>query len=283
MIKMGDYNDLQVIDQVDFGIYLGTPEEKVLLPKRHVPEGTQVGDTLRVFIYRDSSDRVIATTLTPKAKVGEFACLEVKDVNDNGAFLDWGLEKDLFVPFREQKIKMVQGTSYVVWLYVDDKTNRITATTRIGSYFNLKPIDVKPGDEVDLLVYKLLDIGAGVIVNNSFQGLVYKNDIYKDLFVGDRLKGYILKIRDDDKLDVTIRKPGFSKVLDSKQQIIEKLKANDGFLFLHDKSSADEIYHVLHMSKRSFKEAIGMLYKEKVIELMDTGIRLRHMDEGVDE
>ena len=283
MIKMGDYNDLQVIDQVDFGIYLGTPEEKVLLPKRHVPEGTQVGDTLRVFIYRDSSDRVIATTLTPKAKVGEFACLEVKDVNDNGAFLDWGLEKDLFVPFREQKIKMVQGTSYVVWLFVDDKTNRITATTRIGSYFNLKPIDVKPGDEVDLLVYKLLDIGAGVIVNNSFQGLVYKNDIYKDLFVGDRLKGYILKIRDDDKLDVTIRKPGFSKVLDSKQQIIEKLKANDGFLFLHDKSSADEIYHVLHMSKRSFKEAIGMLYKEKVIELMDTGIRLRHMDEGVDE
>lgn len=283
MIKMGDYNDLEVIEQVDFGIYLGTPEEKVLLPKKHVPEGTQVSDTLRVFIYRDSSDRIIATTLTPKAKVGEFACLEVKQINNQGAFLDWGLEKDLFVPFREQKIKMTEGSSYVVWIYVDDKTGRITATTRIGSYFNLKPIDVKPGDEVDLLVYKLLDIGASVIVNNSFQGLVYKNDIYRDLYVGDRLKGYILKVRDDDKLDVTIRKPGFNKVLDSKQQIVEKLKASDGFLFLHDKSSADEIYHVLHMSKRSFKEAIGMLYKEKVIDLMDTGIRLRHMDEGSED
>jgi predicted RNA-binding protein (virulence factor B family) len=289
MIKMGDYNNLQVIDEVDFGIYLGPqgslglPEEKVLLPKKHVPEGTQIGDMLEVFIYRDSSDRVIATTLTPKAKVGEFAYLEVKQVNDQGAFLDWGLEKDLFVPFREQKIKMVEGSGYVVWLYVDDKTGRITATSRIGSYFNLKPIDVKPADEVDLLVYKILDIGASVIVNNSFQGLIYKSDIYHDLFVGDRLKGYVLKVRDDDKLDVTIRKPGFSKVLDSKEQIIEKLKASDGFLFLHDKSSADEIYHVLHMSKRSFKEAIGMLYKEKVIDLMDTGIRLRHMDEGKDE
>lgn len=283
MIKTGDYNDLQVIEQVDFGVYLGTPEEKVLLPKKHVPEGTQVGDTLRVFVYRDSSDRIIATTLTPKARVGEFAYLEVKEVNSQGAFLDWGLEKDLFVPFREQKIPMVEGNSYVVWLYVDDKTGRITATTRIGSYFNLKPIDVKPGDEVDLLVYKMLDIGAGVIVNNSFQGMVYKSDIYRDLFVGDRLKGYVLKVRDDDKLDITIRKPGFSKVLDSKEQIVEKLKESDGFLFLHDKSSADEIYHVLHMSKRSFKEAIGMLYKEKVIDIMDTGIRLRHIAEDKDE
>lgn len=288
MIKMGDYNDLQVIEEVDFGVYLGIPgdgpaDEKVLLPKKHVPEGTKIGDMLKVFIYRDSSDRIIATTLNPKAKVGEFAYLMVKDVNSQGAFLDWGLEKDLFVPFREQKTKMIEGNSYVVWIYVDDKTGRITATTKINNYLNLKPVDVNPGDEVDLLVYKIMDIGAGVIVNNAFQGLVYKNDIYQDIFVGDRLKGYVLKVRDDDKLDITIRKPGFSKVLDAKQQIIEKLEANNGFLFLHDKSSAEEIYHVLHMSKRSFKEAIGMLYKEKVIDIMDTGIRLRHIDEGKDE
>lgn len=288
MIKMGDYNDLQVIEEVDFGVYLGIPgerpaDEKVLLPKKHVPEGTKIGDMLKVFIYRDSSDRIIATTLNPKAKVGEFAYLMVKDVNSQGAFLDWGLEKDLFVPFREQKTKMIEGNSYVVWIYVDDKTGRITATTKINNYLNLKPVDVNPGDEVDLLVYKIMDIGAGVIVNNAFQGLVYKNDIYQDIFVGDKLKGYVLKVRDDDKLDITIRKPGFSKVLDAKQQIIEKLEANNGFLFLHDKSSAEEIYHVLHMSKRSFKEAIGMLYKEKVIDIMDTGIRLRHIDEGKDE
>lgn len=283
MIKMGDYNDLQVIEKVDFGVYLGIPEEKVLLPKKRVPEGTEVGDILRVFVYRDSSDRIIATTLTPKAKVGEFAYLEVKEVNSQGAFLDWGLEKDLFVPFREQKIKMKEGESYVVWIYVDDKTGRITATTKINNYLNLKPIDVKPGDEVDLLVYKIMDIGAGVIVNNAFQGLIYKNDIYQDIYVGDKLKGYVLKVRDDDKLDITIRKPGFNKVIYSKQKILEKLKESDGFLFLHDKSSADEIYHVLHMSKRNFKEAIGMLYKEKVIDIMDNGIRLRHIDEGEDE
>lgn len=274
MIKMGEYNELEVIEEVDFGVYLGEEEEKVLLPKKHVPEGTKIGDKLNVFIYRDSEDRMIATTLTPKATVGQFAFLEVKEVNKTGAFLDWGLEKDLMLPYHEQKMPILPGHSYVVWLYVDDKTGRITATTRIGNYFNLLPIDVEEGEEVDVLVYRLFELGAAVIVNNKFQGVVYKNDIYDNLKVGDRVKGHVLKVREDDKLDITIRPVGFEKVLGSKEVILQKLEENQGFLFLHDKSSPEEIEHILHMSKKNFKKAIGMLYKEKKIEITDDGIKL---------
>lgn len=274
MIKLGDYNTLKIIEKVDFGVYLGDGEQKVLLPKRYVPEQAQTGDEMTVFIYTDSEDRIIATTDTPKAKVNEFAYLEVKDVNSFGAFLDWGLEKDLFVPYREQKTPLVPYQSYVVYIYTDSKTGRIAATTKITKYLNTVPLDVSENEEVDLLVYRLIDLGAAVIVNNKFSGIVYKNDIYTPVHTGDRLKGYVLKIRDDEKLDITIRKKGFEKVIDSEDMIVEMLKKNNGFLPYHDKSSAEEISQNLHMSKGTFKKAIGGLYKMKVIEISDNGIKL---------
>jgi predicted RNA-binding protein (virulence factor B family) len=275
MIKIGDYNELQVIEKVDFGVYLGSPEDKILLPKKYANEGTEIGDNVRVFIYRDSEDRIIATTLSPKAKVGEFAYLEVKEVNSFGAFLDWGLEKDLFVPFREQKMPMEQYKSYVVYIYLDDKTGRIAATTKISKYLNATPIDVSEGDEVNLLVYKFIDIGAAVIVNNKFSGMVYKNDIYQDINIGDSLKGYVFKIREDEKLDIIIRKRDYEKVLDSEEILINMLKENNGYLPYHDKSLAEVIEKNLHMSKGTFKKAIGGLYKINLIEFMDDGIKLK--------
>lgn len=275
MLKIGDYNDIAVIEKVDFGVYLGSPEEKVLLPRKYVDEGTEIGDIKKVFIYKDSEDRIIATTAVPKAKVGEFAYLEVKEVNNFGAFLDWGLEKDLFVPYREQTISMEQFKSYVVYIYLDDKTGRIAATTKVSKYLNTLPIDVSEEDEVDLLVYKFTDIGAVVIVNNKFSGMIYKNDIYQELNIGDRLKGYVFKIREDDKLDIIIRKRGYAKVLDSEEILLDMLKENNGFLPYHDKSPAEEIEKNLHMSKGTFKKAVGGLYKAKVIEIIENGIKLK--------
>ncbi|EYE89401.1 GntR family transcriptional regulator [Fervidicella metallireducens AeB] len=275
MHKLGDFNELEVVKEVDFGVYLKFNEEEILMPKKYVKEGTKAGDVVRVFVYRDSEDRLIATTLSPKAKVGEFAYLTVKDVNKVGAFLDWGLDKDLLVPHNRQKVKMEKGKSYVVRVLIDEATDRIIATSKINNYLETQADDeIKEGDEVDLLVYKVVELGAGVIINNKYAGIIYNSDIYKPIKTGDKLKGYISKIREDKKIDVTIRSFGFKKVLDSKDIILNKLIENHGFLALTDKSSPEIIESELQMSKKSFKKAIGMLYKEKKIEILDNGIRL---------
>lgn len=275
MHKLGDYNELEVIKEVDFGVYLRFNEEEILMPKKYVKEGTKAGDVVKVFVYRDSEDRLIATTVDPKAKVGEFAYLTVKDVNRVGAFLDWGLDKDLLVPHNKQKIKMERGKSYIVRVLIDEATNRIIATSKINNYLQTVADDeIKEGQEVELLVYKVVDLGAGVIINNKYTGMIYKNDIYKPIKTGDKLKGYILKIREDGKIDVTIRKIGFNKVLDSKDVVLNKLQENGGFLPITDKSSPEIIEHEFQMSKKSFKKAVGMLYKERKIEILDDGIKL---------
>ncbi|MDF2674253.1 MAG: hypothetical protein K0R09_2521, partial [Clostridiales bacterium] len=201
MLKIGDYNELEVLKETDFGVYLSSDEEEILLPGKYVPEGLAIGDRINVFIYKDSEDRLIATTITPKAKVGDIAYLEVKDTNRYGAFLDWGLEKDLLVPFAEQKIKMVTGNKYFVKVYFDEESKRVVATSKINRHILREASDLEEGEEVDLLVYKFTELGASVIINNKYLGVVYKNDIFIKLDVSDRLKGYISKIREDGKID----------------------------------------------------------------------------------
>lgn len=274
MLKIGDYNELEVLKEVDFGLYLNSDEGEILLPRKYVTEGLAIGDKINVFIYKDSEDRLVATTIIPKAKVGDIAYLEVKDTNKYGAFLDWGLEKDLLVPFAEQKVKMVTGNKYFVKVYFDEVTKRVVATSKINRHLDKEILDVVEGEEVDLVVYKFTELGASVIINNKYLGIVYNNDIFIKLDVNDKLKGYISKIREDGKIDVTIRKMGFDKLLDSKDVILEMLEAANGFLPLTDKSSPQLIEETLEMSKSAFKKGIGMLYRERKIEIMDTGIKL---------
>lgn len=274
MLKIGDYNELEVVREMDFGIYLGSEEGEILLPRKYVKEGLSTGDKIEVFVYKDSEDRLIATTLTPLAKVGDIAYLEVKDTNKFGAFLDWGLEKDLLVPFGEQKVRMQTGSKYFVRVYLDEESGRIAATSKISRHIQKDASALSEGEEVDLLVYKFTELGASVIINNKYMGIVYKNDIFTRLDIGDKLKGYISKIREDGKADVTIRKKGFKKVLDAKDVILQRLQDENGFLPLTDKSSPDSIMETLEMSKGAFKKAVGMLYKQRKVEITEEGIRL---------
>ncbi|MCK8828345.1 S1-like domain-containing RNA-binding protein [Natroniella acetigena] len=274
-MKLGKFNQGEVIKRTDFGVYLDIDDEEVLLPLKYVPTGTEIGDQLEVFIYRDSQERLIATTLTPKAKVGEFAYLKVKDVNRVGAFLDWGLEKDLFVPFAEQEGKMKEGKSYVVGVFLDQQTDRITASQRLDKFIEQEQIELSEGDEVELLIYRFTDLGVKVIINNKYYGLIYNDDLYRELEVGQETTGYIKKIREDNKIDVSLRKIGYGRIEDAKEKILKQLVAEDGFLPLHDKSSPQAIKDRLQMSKGSFKKAIGGLYKEKIIDITEEGIRLK--------
>nr|WP_282706957.1 S1-like domain-containing RNA-binding protein [Natroniella acetigena] len=213
--------------------------------------------------------------MTPKAKVGEFAYLKVKDVNRVGAFLDWGLEKDLFVPFAEQEGKMKEGKSYVVGVFLDQQTDRITASQRLDKFIEQEQIELSEGDEVELLIYRFTDLGVKVIINNKYYGLIYNDDLYRELEVGQETTGYIKKIREDNKIDVSLRKIGYGRIEDAKEKILKQLVAEDGFLPLHDKSSPQAIKDRLQMSKGSFKKAIGGLYKEKIIDITEEGIRLK--------
>lgn len=274
-VKIGKYNEGKVVKETDFGLYLEIDGEEILLPNKYIPENTEIDDKLNVFIYKDSEDRPIATTLTPKAEVGDYAYLEVKDVSRIGAFLDWGLEKDLLVPYREQRGKLKKGKSYVVRVYLDQETDRIVATEKFDRFVDHSDLDISENDEVDILIYRYTDLGVEVIVNNKYYGLVYSDDIYKNLKIGQRYKGYIKKVREDNKLDVSLRKPGYGRVEDAKDKILKKLKEDDGFISLNDKSSPHTIKRLLQMSKGTFKKAIGGLYKEEIIDITDEGIRLR--------
>lgn len=274
MLQIGKYNELTVKKETDFGLYLDYDTGEVLLPKKYIPEGTQIGDKINVFIYRDSEDRIIATTLTPKAQVGDFAYLRVVDTTKYGAFLDWGLEKHLLVPYREQKKKMEKGKSYVVKVLLDEVTERIVASGRIGKFLNNDQLALAEGEDVQLLVYDTSDLGFEVIINNQYDGLLYGNEVYEQLKVGDRLKGYIKKIREDNKIDVGLRRLSYEEVPLGKEKILELLEANGGFLPLYDKSEPEVIKEMLQMSKKSFKKSIGSLYKEGKIKLMENGIEL---------
>jgi uncharacterized protein len=273
MLKLGKMNHLRVIKEVDFGLYLDGDIEEILIPKRYVPEGTKVDDFLDVFLYRDSEDRLIATTEIPKAMVDEYAYLEVKEANKYGVFLDWGLSKDLFVPFQEQNGRMAPGNSYVVRLYIDDETNRIVASARIEHFLETNPYDLMEGQEVQIIPFKYTELGIKVIVNNLYEGLLYKNEVFERLQFGKEIVAYIKKIRENGKLDIRLKKVGYQGVNTVNQtKILGKLASNNGFLSFHDKSDPEEIYYEFGMSKRDFKQAIGGLFKENKINITPKGI-----------
>lgn len=276
MVEIGKYNTLRVVKAVDFGLYLdGGDAGEILLPRRYVPEQCMPGDEVTVFVYCDSEDRIIATTETPKAQVDEFAYLKVVSVNSAiGAFLDWGLPKDLFVPFREQKHQMEKGMSYIVKLCVDRKTNRIFASSKIEQFLDVLPIDFSEGQEVALLIGSKTDLGFKAIINETHWGMLYKNEVFQPLATGQRVQGFIRKIRDDRKIDLTLHKFGYEKVDDFSGKVIKALEAAGGFLPLTDASTPEDIYATFGVSKKTFKKALGSLYKKKVIELQDKGISL---------
>jgi hypothetical protein len=212
--------------------------------------------------------------MKPYAVVGEFAMLTAKAVNEIGAFLDWGLEKDLLVPYREQNAKMVVGRSYLVYIYSDPQGGRIAASARLERFINLEPADYKPLEEVDLLLWRTTDIGYMAIINNKHEGMLYASDVFEDLERGQRLKGYVTKVREDGKIDLTLTKPGYEKIDEMAERILELLRDNKGYMDLNDKSPAEEIYLMCGMSKKNFKKSIGALYKQKLIDIEETGIRL---------
>ena len=274
MINIGTYNELEVVKQMDFGIYLREGDIEILMPTKWVPNGTRIGDRINAFVFRDSDDRLIATTIVPYAKAESFAFLEVKQVNDIGAFLDWGMDKDLLVPFREQAYRMEPGKSYVVFVYVDEMTDRLTASAKLKKFFVNEPDDIQEGDIVDLLVYSETPLGFNAIINNLYSGLIYKNEIFENIRIGDKLKGYIKTIREDNKIDLSLQKSGFELVDDVKWRILNLLKQNNGFLPLNDNSTPEEIKSKLQISKKAFKKAVGALYKERLVKLTEKGVEL---------
>ncbi|HEX8279177.1 MAG TPA: S1-like domain-containing RNA-binding protein [Segetibacter sp.] len=274
MIKVGDYNVLKVLREADFGFYLDDGAEGVLLPKRFVPEGLKVGDEIKVFIYHDSEGRLIATTQHPKGVVGEIVKLKAITVTNQGAFLDWGLMKDIFVPKSKQLGGMREGAEYLVKIYVDEQTGRVAATEKIEPFLSNENLTVKEKDIVDLVVYRRTDIGYLVIINNKHTGVLHFNEIYQNIGVGDKLKGFIKAIRSENKIDVVAGKPGYNRVEDEAEKILRLLKENNGYLPYHDKSDPDEIYNFFGISKKAFKMATGNLYKQQKILFTKTGIKL---------
>jgi predicted RNA-binding protein (virulence factor B family) len=272
-INIGEYNELAVLREVAFGLYLDDGKEGLLLPKRFVPEGAKVGDVIRVFVYHDGEDRLIATTQTPKAKVGDIARLRVVSVNNQGAFLDNGLMKDLFVPNSKMRDRMKVGADYLVYVYLDLETRRLTATEKFDYLLSNDNLTVQEKDDVIMVVYRRTDIGYVVIINGVHTGVLHFSDIYRTISVGDKIKGYIKKIYEDNLIDVATGTRGFGRVEGEAEKILRLLKEGDGFLPYHDKSSPDDIYEVFGSSKKAFKMAVGKLYKEKRIALDDKGIR----------
>ncbi len=274
-INVGQFNLMRVDRKVDFGFYMDDGAEGILLPKRFVPSGLQVDDTISVFVYHDSDNRLIATTQEPFAVVGDIAALKVVAITNQGAFLDWGLMKDLFVPVSQQLSSMRLGGKYLVKLYLDKQTGRVAATEKIDNQISNDILTVKEGEKVKLQVYRESDIGYVVIVNQVHQGLVYKNEVFTHLHIGQMIEeGFVKKIREDNKLDIGIGKQGVEKLDDDQVKLIQLLKLHKGFLPYHDKSTPEDIYAFFGISKKAFKMNVGILYKAKKITIEDGGIRL---------
>lgn len=275
MLKLGEYNRLKVVKAVDFGMYLdGGDEGEILLPTRYVPNDLNIGDEIEVFIYLDQDERPVATTLKPLAKVGDFAWLEVAWVNEYGAFLNIGLMKDLFCPFREQKRRMEKGERYIVYVTIDEDSYRMMATAKVEKHLDTSRPNYKHGDEVDLLVWQKTDLGFKVIVDNKFSGLVYENQVYRYLTTGDQLKGYVDHVREDGKIDITLQPTGRKQTEDFAEVLLDYLKENNGHCHLGDKSPAELIADRFHVSKKTFKRAVGDLYKRRLISISDEEIYL---------
>ena len=274
-VKLGKYNQLEVVKEVDFGVYLdGGDDGEILLPTRYVPEGCKPGDVLNVFLYLDYEERLIATTLQPLVQVDEFACLEVAWINQYGAFLNWGLMKDLFVPFREQKMKMQVGKQYVIHAHLDDESYRIVASAKVDRYLSKEKAPYEPGQEVSILIWQKTDLGFKAIIENRYSGLLYESEIFQPLHTGMTLKAYVKQVREDGKIDLILQKPGQGKVEDFAATLLDYIREQGGHITLHDKSPAEEIYDTFGVSKKTFKKAVGDLYKKHLVSLQENGIEL---------
>jgi uncharacterized protein len=277
LIAIGQHHELTILRPTTVGLFLGdgSGEEDILLPNKYCPENFDVGEKLTVFVYRDHEERKIATTLQPKILLHQFAFLRVTSVSNVGAFMDWGLEKELMVPFREQRQKMEEGRWYIVYLDVDRKTDRLYATNKIEKRLKNETLTVDEGDEVDLIVMQKTDLGFSVIVNQQHEGLIFESDIFTKLNIGDKIKGYIKQIRDDNKIDISLQPIGFKNFNDPNcEMILKKLTAHKGFLPIADKSTPEDIYTTFGISKKAYKKAIGTLYKQRKITLQSDGIKL---------
>jgi len=276
MIEIGKLNTLTAQERHEPGYYLIGPDEddRILLPNSAIPDDLKDGDEIEVFVYNDSEDRPIATTLTPKLMLNDFGVLEVKQVTNFGAFLDWGLAKDLLIPFKEQNRKLEEGEKVLVYLYLDEESDRLVATVKLSRYLVESPILVEEGEKVDIIIWKKTDLGYKVVINETHQGLIYNDDTYVKLKTGDRMKATIDKIREDFKIDVRIREKGYESISSEADKIVEALKKAGGTLPYHDKSQPEEIYKFFGVSKKVFKKAIGGLYKHKIITISPEGIAL---------
>ena len=274
MIEIGKYNTLKIARATKVGLYLTDGETDILLPNKYVPKEYEIGGEIAVFVYLDHEERPVATTLEPYIFLNEFALLRVNYTNKFGAFMNWGMEKDLFVPFKEQARPMEQGKRYLVYMYLDEKTNRLVGSSKTNQFLNNDEITVEVGEEVDLIVSHITDVGINVIINEKHKGLLYKNEVFEDLRTGDRIIGYIKTIRPDGKIDVSRQPFGMERIDASAQAILDELKASRGFLRLNDDSHPEDIKTVLQMSKKTFKKAIGTLYKQKLIDIKEDGIYL---------
>ena len=274
MLKIGEYHTLKIDRETKVGLFLVNETDDVLLPNKYVPNDYKIGDDLTVFVYLDHEERPVATTLKPFITLNSFAVLKVNYINKFGAFLNWGMEKDLFVPFKEQARPMEKDKRYIVTMYLDKQTGRLAASSKINQFLDKEPLDVEVGQEVDLMVSHITEIGINVIINGKFRGLAYQNEVFETVSPGYKTKGYIKTIRPDGKIDVSFQKQGFEAIDDFSQQVLEALKQNDGVLRLNDNSHPEEIKSVLKMSKKTFKKAIGSLYKQKLIDINNEGIQL---------
>ncbi len=277
MAEIGKYNTLEVIKEKDFGVYLDAGElGEILLPKRYCPEDLDVGDRIRVFIYLDTDDYLIATTEKPAAIVGEFAMLKVSAVNDVGAFMDWGLPKDVLLPFSEQRQRPVEvGKRYLVHLYLDKNTNRIVASTKIDKFLDNTQPRYKPGQEVQLVIANRTDLGQKAIVEHEHWGMLFRSDILKTIYPGQKFKGYIKEVRPDGKINLSMQKPGYAKVVDTAGEILQMMEEQDGFITVNDKSSPETIFKLFGISKKAFKMAVGALLKQDKITIEPGGLRLK--------
>ena len=274
MLKIGEYHTLKIDRETKVGLFLVNATDDVLLPNKYVPNDFTIGEDITVFVYLDHEERPVATTLKPLITLNSFAVLKVNYINKFGAFLNWGMEKDLFVPFKEQARPMEKDKRYIVTMYLDKQTGRLAASSKINQFLDKEPLDIEVGQEVDLMVSHITEIGINVIINGKFRGLAYQNEVFETVSPGYKTKGYIKTIRPDGKIDVSFQKQGFEAIDDSSQQVLEALKQNDGMLRLNDNSHPEEIKSVLKMSKKTFKKAIGSLYKQKLIDINNEGIQL---------
>jgi len=278
MIEIGKNNTLEIVRDTSVGLFLSDGNTDVLLPNKYVPKSFEIGEKINVFVYLDHEERLTATTLKPFVKRDEFAYLQVSYINQYGAFLNWGLEKDLFVPFKEQARKMENSKRYLVYAYLDEKTNRLVASSKLNQFLETENIQLDLQQEVDLIVSHITELGINVIINSKYKGLLYKNEVFENISPGKKLKGYIKNIREDKKIDVSLSKIGKDSIDDNAKIVLEELNAAKGFLRLTDNSHPEEIKTVLKMSKKAFKKAVGTLYKQRIISIDQQGIYINKLN-----